>query len=220
MKNSGDITMKKREKRYGYVLFRNLILILLMMLSLPQLQAETLEASAPVAFTPGVDNRMKADVCNDEDEDSASGAEVFQTGIQRNTVYSVTFLDTIKDAPKENAYDISELGNGTVLLWSEQRENGLYDLYVAGQGGVSAPDHCRGLFNGYRSMVSIQFNNAFHTENTKDMALMFRHCRSLTKLDLSSFNTADVRDMDSMFHSCENLVVLELSNFKPPMYII
>jgi surface protein len=45
------------------------------------------------------------------------------------------------------------------------------------------------------------------------MEWMFRDCRSLTTLDVSSFNTSNVTTMYKMFDGCHALTTLNLSNF-------
>ena len=45
------------------------------------------------------------------------------------------------------------------------------------------------------------------------MSEMFKYCKSLTNLDLSSFNTTNVTNMSHMFYRCESLTNLDLSSF-------
>ena len=136
---------------------------------------------------------------------------VFQSSILRKNVASVTFLDTVTDAP-EDAWDVSEEGNGRVLAWVTGQAPA-YDLYIAGRGGVRAPENCFGLFAGYANAASIIFGTAFDTSDVTDMGSMFTLCVKLTNLDVHNFDTSHVTDMHYMFSGCYSLTDLDLSSF-------
>ena len=169
---------------------------------------ETISASEAVPAT-GTINRMRSDPI---DEDMASDdLRVFQSGILRKNVASITFLDTVTDAP-EDAWDVSEEGNGRVLAWVTGQAPA-YDLYIAGRGGVRAPENCFGLFAGYANATSITFGTAFDTSEVTDMGSMFTLCVKLTNLDVHNFDTSHVTDMHYMFSGCYSLTDLDLSSF-------
>ncbi len=169
---------------------------------------ETISASEAVPAT-GTINRMRSDPI---DEDMASDdLRVFQSGILRKNVASITFLDTVTDAP-EDAWDVSEEGNGRVLAWVTGQAPA-YDLYIAGRGGVRAPENCFGLFAGYANAASITFGTAFDTSEVTDMGSMFTLCVKLTNLDVHNFDTSHVTDMHYMFSGCYSLTDLDLSSF-------
>ena len=169
---------------------------------------ETISASETVPAA-GTINRMRSDPI---DEDMASDdLRVFQSGILRKNVASVTFLDTVTDAP-EDAWDVSQEGNGRVLAWVTGQAPA-YDLYIAGRGGVQAPENCFGLFAGYANATSITFGTAFDTSEVTDMGSMFTLCVKLTNLDVHNFDTSHVTDMHYMFSGCYSLTNLDLSSF-------
>ena len=169
---------------------------------------ETVSTSETVPAT-GTINRMRSDPI---DEDMASDdLRVFQSGILRKNVASITFLDTVADAP-EDAWDVSEEGNGRVLAWVTGQAPA-YDLYIAGRGGVRAPENCFGLFAGYANATSITFGTAFDTSEVTDMGSMFTLCVKLTNLDVHNFDTSHVTDMHYMFSGCYSLTNLDLSSF-------
>ena len=60
------------------------------------------------------------------------------------------------------------------------------------------------------SLLSVEY---IDTSKVTDMSYMFRHCSSLTSLDLSNFDTSNVTTMASMFYYCSKLTSLNLSNF-------
>lgn len=156
-------------------------------------------------------NVLRADPLPQQDE-SASEGVLFGTYIKRSSIKTITFLDSLENMPA-NARDVSDGRTGNVMAWTKNAANGLYDLYIAADGGICAPRNCSWLFNGYTQLETINFNNAFHTDNTFDMKNMFRRCSSLKTIDLSAFKTSQVKDTSWMFTVCSNLKSLDLSAF-------
>ena len=56
-------------------------------------------------------------------------------------------------------------------------------------------------------------NLAINTSSASDLNAMFKNCKGLTTLNLSSFVTTNVKNFESMFDSCTELTSLNLSNF-------
>ena len=200
-------------------------------------------APAPIGNSLGrlMDDVFRTDGKDAEaDRAAAEKHTVFTTGLTRSQIGTITFLDSLKDAP-EDARDFSADIDGRVLGWSIKNENsGLYNLYIAGEGGIAAPTNCTGLFEGYTNLAEIDFGNVFHTDSTTSMCQMFAYCPALSVLDLSGFKTKNVTDMSrmfvkdsalrkitfgpqfdtsmvsamfSMFFGCERLEVLDVSGF-------
>ena len=141
---------------------------------------------------------------------SANEFTAFNGTVKRGEIGSITFLDTVDGAPGD-AWDVSENSDGSVVAWTVKNEK-LYDLYIAAEGGVIAPDDCQGLFCGYREMKSIVFNGAFHTYRVKDMTAMFCNCWHVTSLDLAGFHTEKVTSMKQMFSGCSRLEKINISS--------
>ena len=160
-----------------------------------------------VTLAPRTVNQMQSD----PDDTYADEAQVFHTGVLRKDVASITFLDTVADAT-EGFWDVSAERNGSVLAWVTGQAPA-YDLYIAGEGGVRAPEDCSGLFAGYLNATSITFGTAFDTSLVTDMSYMFSSCDSLTALDLRNFDTSHVTNMASMFSTCFSLRDLDISSF-------
>ena len=154
---------------------------------------------------------LMSDFVSLDDKFSANEFTAFDGNIKRGEIGSVTFLDTVSGAAAD-AWDVSGSRDGSVVAWAEKNGK-LYDLYIAAEGGVIAPDDCQGLFCDYRELKSIAFNGAFHTGNTKDMTAMFCNCWHVTSLDLSAFRTENVKYMQYMFYGCSRLETLNVSSF-------
>jgi len=134
----------------------------------------------------------------------------FKTKAKRGEVNTITFLSDTSNAPL-SAKDVSEKGNGAVKAWAEKNGN-LYDLYIAADGGVFAPENSSCLFSGMQNLTDIRFGGAFSTENVTNMSDMFSDCKSLRVLDLDCFDTSKVTNMWSMFEECESLTTLNMSS--------
>ncbi len=166
------------------------------------------------------------------DEALADAAVFGNEEFARRDVRSITFLDSLEDAPSD-AWDVSAAGDASVLAWIANGEPEYHltidgegsliapdsgmgpaaELYIAAEGGVVANPDSAWLFSGYRSVESIDFNGCFSTAGVEDMTAMFQNCESLTGLDLSGFDTGAARDMFQMFAGCSRLASLDLSGF-------
>lgn len=139
--------------------------------------------------------------------------KVLGSQIQRSTIKTITFIDSIETKPSYGAWDVSADGSGKVLAWIIIRKDEFYDLYIGGNGGVAANADSSHLFSDYVNVEQIRINGNFHTDNTTDMSNMFDSCNSLTNVDVSGFNTSNVKDMGWMFAFCENLISVDVSGF-------
>ena len=135
----------------------------------------------------------------------------FGTEVLRKNVASITFLGSLRDAPKD-AVDVSQNKDGSVLAWTVKNGK-LFDLYIAAEGKIYAPSNCTAMFARYTNLKEIRFNGVFDTSNTTNMWDMFYDCRNLSKLDFLSFDTQKVISMRAMFHDCRKLTSLDLSGF-------
>lgn len=135
--------------------------------------------------------------------------------ICRYQVKTITFLDTVKEAPLEKCWDVSANQNGSVLAWVEYNSDYQYsfecDLFIAAEGGICAPESCKAMFYWYENVREINFNGCFHTDFVTDMEGMFYWCEWLPELDLSGFDTSNVTNMANMF--CNSIARLNLSSF-------
>ena len=139
---------------------------------------------------------------------------VLGSEISRDSIISITFLDSLKDMP-DTAWDVSQEHDGAVMAWVRQssRNEEMLDLFIGAEGGVAGND-CRGLFEGYCNVESIEFNHCFDTSQVTDMGNMFNGCENLTQLDVSGFDTSQVTNMAIMFNGCANLKSLDAGNFE------
>ena len=130
-----------------------------------------------------------------------------QTEYLRRDVRTVSFHPRLEGTP-ENAWDVSEGGDGTVLAWMDGG-----DLHVAADGNIAPNPDASWMFAWFNNLETIDFGGCFDTANVTDMTFMFSSCRNLTALDVSGFETANVTNMAGMFKWCTSLTALDVSGF-------
>lgn len=135
---------------------------------------------------------------------------VLGSEIPRTDIGSIRFQGNFDNA-SENAWDVSQAQDGTVLAWVKEGEDGLYDLCIAGNGGVNLPENCASLFAEYDHAKVISFNDCVCTTKATNMYGMFQNCWELARIGAGLINTASVTDMSDMFSSCLSLGWLDMT---------
>lgn len=136
---------------------------------------------------------------------------VFGRKMDRKQIATIYFRNK-KENIGEDAWDVSEQQNGSVMAWIKWEFTGA-SLYIAANGPVTANRNCSCLFYGYKNLLNIFHLRFLQTDRTENMHHMFGKCSSLITLDLSSFDTSWVEDMGYMFAECESLKTLDLGHF-------
>lgn len=126
------------------------------------------------------------------------------------SIDTVTFLDTLENAPKWTWY-LGEAGNRKGVQGWIEWEDGQGHVYIAAEGGINGKDACVELFKDCGDLKEVNFNGAFHTEEAESMTDMFYKCYELEKVDLQNLNTSNVKSMYQMFRECASLKTLDLS---------
>ena len=165
-----------------------------------QLSASSRKISKPVQ--PG-DNILMA---------SSNTDYVFGRKMDRTKITTIYFRNK-KENIGEDAWDVSEKQNGSIMAWTEENRDGFKDLYLAANGNILANKDCSKLFSGYEKLKKIVGLQYFRTDQTENMSFMFDYCKSLASLDVSHFDTSQVTDMLGMFNNCERLASLDVSHF-------
>ena len=70
------------------------------------------------------------------------------------------------------------------------------------------------MFRDCKSLISIDLSS-FDTTNVSNMGFMFMECSFLESIDLSLHNTTNIKDISSMFWRCSSLRSIDLSSFNP-----
>ena len=131
----------------------------------------------------------------------------------RQEIESIKINNT-KEVPGTvlGSFDVSENQDESVIAYySDNNGNGLYEIVIGGEGGVSAPTNARWLFvTPSATTIDVSY---LDTSNATDMTGMFFSCTGLTDLDVSDFNTSQVTDMSFMFYGHFGLTNLNINNF-------
>ena len=113
---------------------------------------------------------------------------VFGRKMDRKQITTIYFLNK-KENIREDAWDVSEKQNGSIMAWTEEKADGLLDLYITANGTITANRNSRSLFFRYRNLEKIYGLELLQTNEAKSMVWMFCECEKLEKLDLSHFDT-------------------------------
>ena len=158
----------------------------------------------------------------------ANGGTEFWNNTYKSYIRTIEFGNDLSNLPssctEENlCWDISYSASQKKKVYGYLVDSGykdssddtkaLYNLYIVSEAPIFAPSDCTSIFNSFKKMIQINFNNNFNTSNVTNMSSMFYGCSSLTSLDLSNFNTSSVMNMSSMFFMCSYLTSLDLSSF-------
>ena len=145
-----------------------------------------------------------AAVYGNENAAIAAKRPVLGSGYKRNQIKTVTFLDTLENAPETAWYVGIEGREDRVLAWVEPNGE-LYDLYIGAWGGINGRDYSAYLFAGYENLEEVSFGGAFHTEWCGEFVRMFLGCKSLKTVDVENLNSYNVHTFESMFEGCTSL---------------
>lgn len=183
----------------------------------------TYETSSTVIYTasrPTVDEftfTMPSDsvvvtATQEVDRDATFNLDKFHDTVL-NSATKVTFTREVPVGVSTT--DISEDGNGGVLVWSTVDTE--YFLGVANIGKtIIAPSTLNGFFYkfgyGYYDLISADLN-ALDTSNVTGLELAFAWCKSLTEVKFDQWDTSSLTTIYSTFRGCEKLTSLDLSSW-------
>lgn len=156
------------------------------------------------------DNEEKNNILmEDSPVDFEKEATVLGSKILRKDIISITFWDTLTNAPKLSWFywDVSKNKDESVIAWVKNN-----NLHIGAKGKIRV-ESCKELFSGYSSVEKIQFNGCLDTSMVTDMSWMFADCHSLMEVDVSNLDTSQVTNMNCMFKDCRQLQELDTSGF-------
>ena len=140
----------------------------------------------------------------------------FHSDKYKSSVVTATFVDT-REVPSNatESWDVSEAKDGGVMAWviPTSTDKTRYNLYIGANGGVVANKNSNVLFESFKVLTTINFNNNFDTSNVKSINSMFQGCNSLVTLDVSNFDTSNITDMVNVFRDCESLIKCNVENW-------
>ena len=145
----------------------------------------------------GDDHRPTDRSAADDNAEQTGRQAVFGSAYTRDQISKVAFETTLSGVP-EDAWDISDSG-GTVMAYVVP-DGGLYQLHIAGEGGVQVVYGCS-LFAGYRNMTEIDLSGADFSKADSLNGFLLQ-CESLTSLDMHGLSMPKLTDASCMFLEC------------------
>ena len=146
---------------------------------------------------------------NSYDREGAKEAKAFGSNYSRKDISSVTFQDTLTGKP-DDAWDISDAQDGSAWGWVKQ-QGGFYQLTLAAEGGMKAPEDLSGMFAGYANLRTIAWNGVLDFSGAKNLRFLFCECAELKELDLSPLSSARPTNLWSLLNGCAKLETADLS---------
>jgi len=124
----------------------------------------------------------------------------------------VTTLDNINIPEGAHSWDVSTTQDRSIMAWyTDEDNNGKYELYIGQLGGVVANPDSSFLFNNFSNVTSMDLSKLI-TSNVTSMRDMVASNNNLASLDVSNFDTSKVTNMQGMFYNSK-ITTLDLSNF-------
>ena len=166
-----------------------------------------------------------------------NSSDYFRSDEYKEKIKTVSFVDYIDTNNAVVQWDMSDLGDNSIVAWlNNNSTNGYYDLYIGSKEEIY-PKDLNNFFAGMKYLDEISFSNLntimttnmanmfwgvglksldlgnkFNTKNVTDMARMFWGIVS-TNINLGDkFDTRNVTNMMQMFSSDSNLVNLDLGD--------
>ena len=103
--------------------------------------------------------------------------------------------------------------NSVKAYYKDTNNNNLYEVYIATNGKLVAPENSSYLFAYYENLTAIEGLQNLDTSNATRLDKMFTGDVKLTALNLRFYNTSKVTNMANMFYNCEKITALDLSSF-------
>jgi len=136
------------------------------------------------------------------------------------TFDATAFMTDINDSGGFNGKPIIDAQDWThpnsihpvVAFYTAGNTTGLYNLYIAGDGGVAVIGTMYYSFGFMDNLTSVDIT-LLDTSRVTSISRMFSNSSKLTNVDLSGFDTSSVIHMNSVFHGASSLTSLDLSSF-------
>lgn len=122
--------------------------------------------------------------------------------------------NTLKSGSLSTAIESVFINDSDFILSSAYFENnsGLTDVRFS-MGSFRSATSLLNTFSNCNTIQSIIGFGNINTENVTNLGSLFRSCKKLTSIDISSFDTTNVTNMTLMFSDCNNLTSIDLSSF-------
>ena len=148
----------------------------------------------------------------------AAQAQTKEAYVVENGATLTFYYDANKATRTGTVYGINDklTGSKTVPAWAGQGNNintRITKVVFDNSFKDYKPTDTSYWFYYCRTLETIEGLSNLSTDQVTNMESMFKACKKLSSLDVSTFNTSKVTNMNSMFSDCSELTSLDVSNF-------
>ena len=168
-----------------------------------------------VSVKSGVYEYEYTDTCTESYDRLAVSTENKFLGkeIDRTKFESITTLDNgVVPADAIESWDASETQNKSIMAWyTDNDNNGMYELYIRQNGGIIANPDSSYLFSGFTNVINMDVSK-LDTSKVINMATMFYNMSNLNELDIRNFDISKVTEYTNMFSEIKNNPTITINN--------
>lgn len=92
-------------------------------------------------------------------------------------------------------------------------KNGHYYVLSEDNNKIVFPQQSNLLFQGYKQLKRIDFQDAVDTSQVQALSYLFDNCPQLESVSLASFDTSNLKNADYLFQDCSALKSVNLTDF-------
>ena len=136
-----------------------------------------------------------------------------KTTLLKSDIEEITVVDDL-DLPSNtlNTFDVSDSGNGSILLWyTDADSNDLYEVYIGSNNGVVANSYSMGLFSDLPNVTSIDISE-LDTSKIIDSSSMFANTPKLDEIIMIDCDLSNIAKSDNMFKNTKNTITIRISS--------
>lgn len=148
-----------------------------------------------------------------QDNGTDSNGTFLGGNIARKDVETIEFLPSLEVSQNAiSSWDASFYKDNGVIAWyTDNDSNGLYELYIGGNGEVIFPRNASALFKDFVNLTSINFNNIVNARYSTNMQELFMNDSKIKIINLNNFDTTSVNNVSRMFYECASIESIDIT---------
>ena len=132
----------------------------------------------------------------------------YEGSVNKNTITKIS-LENSFSGNYDESWDASVSNNNQVTAYRTGTEITL----VGNSYGIVANSNSNEMFSGFSSLTEIKGLENLNTSAITSLEGMFKNCKNLKSLNLSSFSDAKPSTMMNVFNGCSSIENIDISNF-------
>ena len=126
--------------------------------------------------------------------------------IEKAQITKVSFSKNSAPSTYDECWDASISGNNQVMAY----RSGTEITIVGNKNGIMANKSTNYLFKDFTGLTRIDGLENFNTANAREFIEVFRNCKKMESIDISSLNLRYVLRMNGLFAGCSKLTSVKL----------